>query len=57
MEQKTEIKIECDSCSVNYGSIKFDNKSKMYLCDFCIEELDSLSNFKTKKTKMREYDS
>ncbi len=47
---------ECESCSLRTDKIKFDNKSKSYLCDYCTEELNSLLNRGPKVKKIRERD-
>lgn len=57
MEQLTNNKLECESCSTTHGNIKYDKNSKLYLCNFCTEESDSLLPARYKKTKMREHDS
>lgn len=49
-----KIEIECESCTSKYGNIDFNKKYKIYLCEFCVEELNSLVLSKSRKTKMRE---
>lgn len=51
------LETECESCSTKFGKIRFNHKARLYLCDFCSEESDSLLPKRIRKTKMRDQDS